>query len=521
MTPTQIEGSMQNQDNYRRLMSLITDEINLPSPPAIAVQILNAVHQDEISLQTLGEIVSTDPALTAKMLKVANSGMFNHSDEITNIKRASTILGTNIIKNIALSFVITDNFNQKKDVQFDFEAFWQRSICTAVSAKVISSHIGLQSEDIFVTALLQDIGMLVMAQSKGNHYNKLLHEAEISDSSLTELEKKNYGFDHQQVGYALLTRWKLPTSITEPILNHHQPSASVDQGKITTVLTCADLMAKVYTSEKFASIARILQQQLIDRFELDSPQACLILDEAGSSSREIISMFELDPGDIKPYSLLLEQANAQLGKMHLSNEQLLLEMQEARTSAEQLTTELLDANTRLKELVYRDGLTGLYNHRYFHEALGQELARAGRYGSSVSLILFDIDYFKKVNDSFGHPAGDLVLMNIARAISTAVRPSDIVSRYGGEEFAVILPETNAAGVKVFAARLRRCVEGIATLADGQVIYVTISAGATTYSPAGTNISKDDLIDMADRGLYQSKKNGRNQVTQVEGLLAVQ
>jgi diguanylate cyclase (GGDEF)-like protein len=193
---------------------------------------------------------------------------------------------------------------------------------------------------------------------------------------------------------------------------------------------------------------------------------------------------------------------------------MMLEMHEAKLKAERLSRELQDANARLRELVYRDGLTGLYNHRFFQESLSQELLRANRYKTSVSLILFDIDHFKKVNDNFGHQAGDQVLMNIARAVSSSIRPTDILARYGGEEFAVILPETNAAGAKVFAARLRRCVEGIATLAKGQLIYVTVSAGTTTFTPENHISDKDQLINTADRGLYISKQNGRNQVTAV-------
>jgi diguanylate cyclase (GGDEF)-like protein len=165
-----------------------------------------------------------------------------------------------------------------------------------------------------------------------------------------------------------------------------------------------------------------------------------------------------------------------------------------------------------KKLVYRDGLTRLYNHRYFQESLGNELARAARYHSSVSLILFDIDFFKKINDTYGYPAGDLVLINIARTINNSVRFSDIVARYGGNEFAIILPETNAAGIKVFAARLRCCIEGIATLVEGQLIYVTVSVGATTFDMEQLGVTKNILIETADRGLYLSKKNGRNQVT---------
>ncbi|NOQ41970.1 MAG: diguanylate cyclase, partial [Desulfuromusa sp.] len=137
------------------------------------------------------------------------------------------------------------------------------------------------------------------------------------------------------------------------------------------------------------------------------------------------------------------------------------------------------------------------------------------YHSSVSLVLLDIDFFKGVNDTYGHLAGDQVLINIAKAITSAVRPSDITVRYGGDEFAVIMPETSATGVKIFSSRLRRCIEGNSTLVDGHVVYITVSIGTTTLSPDQPGVTKDFLIKMADRGLYLSKDNGRNQVTNLD------
>jgi diguanylate cyclase (GGDEF)-like protein len=174
--------------------------------------------------------------------------------------------------------------------------------------------------------------------------------------------------------------------------------------------------------------------------------------------------------------------------------------------------ELHDANSRLEQLAFRDGLTNLYNHRYFQEILKNELSRARRYHHPLCLILFDIDFFKNVNDTFGHPAGDQVLINLANAVSAAIRPSDIVARYGGEEFAVILPETNQTGMKVFAERLRRCVAAITTVFQNNQIKVTISSGGVLFSPDDDRITAQQLIDIADRGLYMSKKNGRNRVT---------
>ena len=126
--------------------------------------------------------------------------------------------------------------------------------------------------------------------------------------------------------------------------------------------------------------------------------------------------------------------------------------------------------------------------------------------------MFDIDFFKKVNDTYGHPVGDLVLINIARTAAGAVRSSDIVSRYGGEEFAVILPETDQSGLKVFAERLRRSIEKMTSEAEGKKIDVTISVGGVTYIPEMPEITKKLLVDTADKALYASKENGRNRVT---------
>ncbi len=512
---------MQTTENHNHILRLIVKELNLPSPPAIAVKILNAVQNDEVSLAELGEIISTDPALTAKMLKVANSGIFACNGEISNINRAIAVLGTNTIKSISLSFVIAAEFVGNKNTGFDYDNFWRCSVMAAISAELLSKVLHYKNDDIFVTTLLRDIGMLVISLTKGEEYNALLKEAHAGDANLLELEKKKYGFDHQLVSYALLTDWNIPESVTEPILYHHQPQKSSEiYQKPVEIINYAEQLSAIYNEEGTAEKARLLQQNLIEQYTIEDSQVAELLDEVATRSSEILELFELDPGEIKSYSLLLQQANAELGKLNLSNEQMILEMQEAKEKAEKLARELQDANKRLKELVYRDGLTGLYNHRYFQESLANELRRATRYQSSVSLIIFDIDFFKKVNDTHGHPVGDLVLSNLAKAVNSAVRPCDIVARYGGEEFAVILPETNAAGVKVFAARLRRCVEGIATLVDGQLIYVTISAGATTFNKEQTDVTKDILIETADRGLYMSKQNGRNQVTVLEPELSI-
>ncbi len=500
----------QSNENIEQL---IAKQINLPSPPAIAVQILNIVQQPDVSIQDLAKIISTDPALTAKMLRAANSGLYSLPNEVTSVERAITVLGTNVIKNIALSFVIASDLKGNDQTSFDFDYFWRRSVTSGVAAELLTTALQEKNEDIFVTALLHDIGVLTLYLTKGDEYALLLKERKTSGVPLTDLEQDKYGFDHQQLGATLVQSWGLPEQISEPMRYHHNTtSASAEHKRTSEILWIADLLSAIYSESSSGERVRLLQEELVRLFDLPAEQVRELVDEVATKSIEILDMFELDAGDMKPYSQMLQEANEELGRLNLSYEQLVMELKEAKDKAELLANELRDANSRLKELVNRDGLTGLYNHRYFQEILSKEIARAIRYQSNLSLILLDIDFFKKVNDNYGHPAGDQVLMNIARVLESAVRPSDIVSRYGGEEFAVILPETNEAGMKVFSERMRRCVEGVVTQVEGQQIKVTISIGGTSFTPEHPEISKEQLIDTADRGLYTSKHNGRNQVT---------
>jgi diguanylate cyclase (GGDEF)-like protein len=188
-----------------------------------------------------------------------------------------------------------------------------------------------------------------------------------------------------------------------------------------------------------------------------------------------------------------------------------MELKQSQARSDKFASELKDANGKLRELVSRDGLTGLYNHRHFQEMLLKEVHEATRYKRSLTLILFDVDHFKNVNDSFGHPAGDAVLKGIARFVSDMVRASDIVARYGGEEFAVILPETRSREAVILAERMRRGIEAMEVGVGDEVINVTVSLGICTYLGEETSDPKGVLIESADQALYAAKRNGRNRL----------
>jgi len=179
-------------------------------------------------------------------------------------------------------------------------------------------------------------------------------------------------------------------------------------------------------------------------------------------------------------------------------------------SADALVAELNDANARLAALARTDGLTGLLNRRSMDERLRDEVQRMARSGAGATLVMLDIDHFKQVNDRHGHPAGDAVIRALAQAIRAEAREVDVVGRWGGEEFLLLLPETDAAGAHAVAERLRLRVAALATVHEGQALPCTVSLGVAAYEPGVPDTALTGWLSRADQALYEAKRRGRNQ-----------
>ena len=171
-----------------------------------------------------------------------------------------------------------------------------------------------------------------------------------------------------------------------------------------------------------------------------------------------------------------------------------------------------DLESQYHETIYRmtimDGLTGIHNKRYLVEQLDRELSRATRHGRPLSLVMCDIDHFKRVNDEFGHLAGDHVLKEVAQLAKSRLRPDDVIARYGGEELAVILPETDLAGGVRIADELRKMIATETFIFEDEDIDITISCGVAQLDPKWRSY---DFVRAADEQLYEAKRAGRNRV----------
>ena len=189
------------------------------------------------------------------------------------------------------------------------------------------------------------------------------------------------------------------------------------------------------------------------------------------------------------------------------------ELEERLSNVESANVDLLLKNDALSEISARDALTGLYNRWYVMEKIDSEMNRSLRHGCPVSLIMLDIDHFKRVNDSFGHSAGDRVLRSVGQVLRDSCRIYDVAGRYGGEEFCVVLPETKVGNTTVVAERIRErlAASRFDVGADSVVVTASIGiAGIDSVESEGA-MSASALIDRADQALYSAKHHGRNRV----------
>jgi diguanylate cyclase (GGDEF)-like protein len=226
----------------------------------------------------------------------------------------------------------------------------------------------------------------------------------------------------------------------------------------------------------------------------------------------IANEFGIKIDNPKSVEEILQEANIALSLMNLNYEQMNKALVATKLELQKLTRELAEKNRRLEKLAHIDGLTEVYNHRYFQNYLEKEVSRADRNEKSISLVMIDVDHFKAFNDVHGHLAGDFILKELCRLIQGKLREYDLLSRYGGEEFAVVLPETEKADAETVAEKLRQSIEDHLFAGPEGEYQITVSMGVASIQPVKDTFKRNDLIDFADRAMYESKRKGRNRVT---------
>jgi two-component system, cell cycle response regulator len=296
----------------------------------------------------------------------------------------------------------------------------------------------------------------------------------------------------------------------------------IDEGETTSITMLADLQALKQQPATLSAYLIVLQGASVGAmFKLDGPESTI---GRGSSSQVRLQ----DDGISRRHARIVRiGSDVYVEDLESANGTIVNGERVARAALKDGDKIRIGSTTILKftyhdnleenfqqsmyEAAIRDGLTKLFNKKHFLERLESEFAFCRRHKTPLSLIIFDLDYFKKVNDTFGHVAGDIALQAVAATSQTIVRAEDVLARYGGEEFVVLCRQTSALNAAILAERIRVAIEGADVMWEAKRLPITVSMGVAGV--VETNVSSSTaLVGLADKALYDSKRLGRNRVT---------
>ncbi len=499
------------------ILKIVLNSPSLPTLPTVASKLVSITSKAETTMAEIANLISMDISLSAKVLKIANSAFYSFSSKISTVQQAVSSIGKNAIRSLVLSVsFLTIKTNHKNEV-FDYEKFWQKSLSSAVAAKLIMSKVDKTDPDeVFIAALLQNIGELIIARSFPELYELIVNTPISNDSDILALEQKIIGADHAFIGYEVIKNWGFPIELLTPIQFHHNPEKYTgSNAKLKTaanVVYLSGIITNILFSDKPQDYHRTFIEKSKAMLNFNNKVIDKILENVHTEIAEVAEVFDFHIENPKSIEMILQEANIALSLINLSYEQMNKELISAKMELQKLTKDLEEKNKKLEALANIDGLTGVYNHRYFQTFLETEISRAMRKETPVCLVLFDVDHFKGFNDNHGHQVGDFILKEMCKLVRKNLRDYDLIARYGGEEFAVVLVETSMEHAMDIAEKLREAIDTNIFIDSIDEYKVTASFGVAVMYPAKDDFSKSDLIEFADKALYESKKKGRNKVT---------
>lgn len=493
----------------RNLVTRLQQCTSLPSPPAVAARIIELGQDPDVSMGEVASAVSLDPALAAKILRIANSPLYGRRRKTDNLRQAFILLGLNGTMTMALSFSLVTAFSgEHQGGGLNYTLFWRRSVLAATTARVLAAHRRLPGgEDYLLGALLQDIGMLALDRAIPGLYRDL-GAIQSDQEAVRAVERERLGADHAAVGAWLLQRWSLPEILQQAVAGSHDPEALQTDDSTRDFVrhtAAAGKLADVWLRDPQLALSEELACQLQSWFALDRESCVELLSTVAFELPDGAAAFDLE---------LCDESTAQ-GILDQAREILMLRNLQVIHEAEQLyrATESLESRAQeLEERNRRDAVTGLYNRAHLDFFLEQELARAREHGWPLSVAFIDMDHFKAINDNYGHQAGDAVLKAAAALIESGIRESDLAARYGGEEFVVVLPGVDAKLAERAASRLLRALrEHAYSLPDGRTIRATASIGLASLSTPDQFRVVAEMLRAADDAVYVAKREGRDRV----------
>ncbi len=477
---------------------VINSTTSLPSLPAVATQIVELAKNPKTNVSAVAEMLSKDPAITSKILRMVNSAVFLTQRKVENLHQAIVIMGLEQAMSMALSFSLISTMKKQQGGGLDYGLYWRRVLLAASAAKVIGEFVGEDAlEELYLASLLQDIGMLALAKAEPDFYNEL-GDAQSNQKALLAYEQARMDGDHALLGSELLNRWNLAERTCVAVKFSHNPleytESAVNRNFVRSV-ALAGHVADLFVNEEKKDAVLGIGHLAYSYLDFDHKKLQVIIEKLGILIPEIESVFETEFLANTELDEILEQAREILLNQNIGafREVDRLKQEAKKTDAQ---------NRMIKESSFRDAVTGAYNRDYLESYIHKIFQTAKKTGKPVSIAFVSVQGLQDANHKHGHKAGDKLLCMAAKLISAKLQPSNILARYGGGEFVVVMPGANADQAAESNRQIEHAFEcATNTLLDGTEVTLEVKTGAASQAVETEYQSVQALFSAAEVALF--------------------
>jgi HD-like signal output (HDOD) protein len=444
-------------------------DVKIPSLPVAAVKILELVQDPDVDVQVLGRTIELDPALSARVVRLANSSLFGLTRAISSVRQALVILGLRTVKLAALSFTLVDSLGKGAKAK-PMSGCWRQILTNAMACRMLGGFFEIDPEEGFLGGLMQDIGLLVCAESLGQDYLDLF-EASMSDAgsrTFDEMEKERFGLTHTQVGAELIEQWRLPPRLATAIREHADLdlSASYRDGR-------KDLSVLLATADAVAGFLLRPTPSNLERFNV-------VAESFGELSSEIdkfVQRLELQVGEVAELLELELPANRTVEEI----------LEKARELSQDLRVESRD------QLPLR---------------VRQELARAKREKTPLSVVLLRLTSVSQLAKNGLVEAAERLQQAVSRILQSVTRECDALFRLNLSTFCILAVKADAEGVERLQQRLIPALQKAWVEADSEKVYARFVFGVATLAAGSTSdVQVEAFLLKANDNLAEAQAKG--------------